>query len=267
MGDGGQQRERVLITGGCGGLGSALAEAFLERDADVAVADLSPQRDLPQRLRGRVAVHAVDVSAETSVTDLVAAVEQELGPLTTVVANAGVPGGGGLAASAEVWAQSWAVNVMAHVHLARAVVPLMVARGGGRFVSVASAAGLLTNLGNAPYSATKHAAAAFAEWLAITYGDEGLDVRLVAPMGITTPMLQRGRGTLAGESVAALGVIEPAEAAKRIMAGLDSGRFLILTHPEAARFEQARAADRDAWLTGMRRAQAAIVARLSSRGG
>ncbi len=177
-------------------------------------------------------------------------------------ANAGVPGGGGLDAEMEIWDLSWRVNVMAHVHLARAVVPGMIQRGGGRFVSVASAAGLLTNLGNAPYSVTKHGAAAFAEWLSITYADQGLDVRLVAPMGIDTAMVRAGRGTLAGEQVVALGLIDPDEAARRILAGIDSGQFLILTHPEVAVFEQARATDRDGWLTGMRRAQASLLSRL-----
>lgn len=257
--------EVVLITGGCGGLGSALALAYADRGCAVAVADLDPQRDLPAALRGRVSAFAADAGDERSTARMVAEVEDELGPLTTVVANAGVPGGGGIEAGDDIWALSWRVNVMAHVYLARAAVPLMIGRGGGRFVSVASAAGLLSNLGNAPYSTTKHAAVAFAEWLAITYGDDGLDVRLVAPMGIETAMLKGGAGTLEGESVRALGVIDPAEAAQRILAGVDSGRFLILTHPEVARFEQARAADRDSWLVGMRRARSGLLKHLGGR--
>ncbi len=256
-------RELVLITGGCGGLGLALAEAFLDSGRRVVAADV-PGRTVPARLRGQIEVFAVDAADEAAVRALVARVEQAHGAPGTVVANAGVPGGGGLGED-DAWAQCWAVNVMSHVFLARAVVPGMIARGGGRFVSVASAAGLLTNLGNAPYSVTKHAAVAFAEWLAITYGDQGLDVRLVAPMGIETPMLAAGAGTLEGESVRALGVIEAAEAARRIMAGLESDEFLILTHPEVARFEQVRAADRDAWLHGMRRQQAAILRRLRAQ--
>ena len=259
-------REVVLITGGASGLGAALAAAFAVRGAAVAVADPAVARGLPEDLRGAVTAFDADVSDEQALGEVVAAVERDLGPLTTVIANAAVPGGGGLEVGDEVWSLSWRVNVMAHVYLSRAVVPLMLARGGGRFVSVASAAGLLTNLGNAPYSVTKHAAAAFAEWLAITYRDRGLDVRLVAPMGIDTPMLRGGRGTLAGESVRALGVIPVAEAAERIMAGLDGDRFLILTHSEVAGFEQARAADRDAWLDGMSRAQAAVLARLPTQG-
>ena len=252
-------QERVLITGGSGGLGSALAEEYRARGALVAVADLPARLDrMPAGLRH----YACDVRDGTAVTDLVAAVEHDLGPLTGVVANAGVPGGGGLEAPDEVWTLAWEVNVMAHVHLARAVVPRLVERGGGQFVSVASAAGLLTNLGNAPYSTTKHAAVAFAEWLAITHGDEGVDVRLVAPMGIETPMLQAGEGTLAGESVRALGVIDAAEAARRVVDGLHGEEFLVLTHPETMQFEAARLADRDGWLAAMRRAQAALQQRL-----
>ena len=267
--------EVVLITGGLGGLGMALARAWLDAGAAVALAGLAaadPSSSvsaavghLPEQVRTRVRGYGVDVADEAALGNLVDQVERDLGPLTTVVANAGVPGGGGLETSDEVWQECWQVNVMAHVYLARAVVPRMVGRGGGCFVSVASAAGLLTNLGNAPYSVTKHAAVAFAEWLAITYGDQGLDVRLVAPMGVDTPMLRAGRGTLAGESVAALGVIEADEAARRILAGLAGRQFLILTHAEVAEYEQQRAADRDRWLGGMRRSRAVLERALGIR--
>ncbi len=254
-------REVVLITGAASGLGAALVQAYLGRGAAVAIADPALAAGLPEGLQGAVG-YPVDAADSAAIEEVVAAVERDLGPLTTVVANAGVPGGGGIEAPDEVWDLAWRVNVMAHVYLARAVVPRMLAAGGGQFVAVASAAGLLTNLGNAPYTATKHAAAALAEWLAITYGDNGLDVRLVAPMGVETPMLRSGSGSLAGESVRALGVISSEVAAERIVAGLDGGQFLILTHPETARFERARAADRDIWLAGMRGAQAHIVERL-----
>jgi len=235
--------------------------AYLARGAAVAVADPAIAQGLPSWVEGAVG-YPVDAANAAAVVDLVATVERDLGMPTTVVANAGVPGGGGIDAPDDVWELAWRVNVMAHVYLARAVVPKMLAAGGGQFVTVASAAGLLTNLGNAPYTATKHAAAALAEWLAITYGGAGLDVRLVAPMGIDTPMLRSGRATLAGESVRALGVIAADDAAMRILTGLDGSEFLVLTHPEVARFEQSRVTDRDAWLDGMRHAQAHILAQL-----
>jgi NAD(P)-dependent dehydrogenase (short-subunit alcohol dehydrogenase family) len=253
--------ERVLITGGCGGIGSALAAEYARRGAGVAVSDL-PSARLPEPLDGLVLRLEGDAGDPRDVAATVDRAERELGPLTTVIANAGVPGGMGLDAGDDVWELSWRVNVMAHVHLARTVVPRMLARGGGRFAAVASAAGLLTNLGNPAYSVTKHGAVAFAEWLAITYGDQGLDVRLIAPMGIETDMLRSGDGTLSGAQVRVLGVIAPDEAARRIVDGMESDRFLILTHPEVAKFEQARALDRDGWLAGMRKAQRAILDRL-----
>ena len=151
---------------------------------------------------------------------------------------------------------------MAHVHAARAVVPHMLERGRGAFVTTASAAGLLTNLGNAPYSVTKHAAVAFAEWLAITYGERGLYVACICPMGVDTAMLRSGAGTLEGASVAALPVLTVEEAADTIVAGLLAGRFLVLTHPETAQYELFRVADRDRWIAGMQRQQAKVLATL-----
>jgi len=158
-----------------------------------------------------------------------------------------------------VWTQTWDVNVMAHVHAARAVVPRMLERGHGAFVSTASAAGLLTNLGNAPYSVTKHAAVAFAEWLAITYGERGLYVACICPMGVDTALLRAGAGTLEGESVASLPVLTVEDAAEAIVQGLLAGRFLVLTHPQTAQYELFRVADRERWITGMQREQRKIL--------
>ena len=182
-----------------------------------------------------------------------------LGHIDLFVANAGVAGGGGLEAPDEVWTHTWDVNVMAHVHAARAVVPRMVERGHGAFVSTASAAGLLTNLGNAPYSVTKHAAVAFAEWLAITYGERGLYVACICPMGVDTALLRSGAGTLEGESVLASPVISVEEAADSIIEGLRAGQFLLLTHPETAQHELFRVADRQRWIAGMQRQQRKIL--------
>jgi NAD(P)-dependent dehydrogenase (short-subunit alcohol dehydrogenase family) len=152
--------------------------------------------------------------------------------------------------------------VMAHVYAARAVVPGMVERGEGWFVATASAAGLLTNLGNATYSVTKHAAVAFAEWLAVTYGDRGVHVSCLCPMGVRTPMLMDGLdlGETAAKVVAAAGrVLEPAEAAAAVVDALRDGRFLILPHPEVGDFYRNKAADPDRWLAGMRRLQASLT--------
>ena len=142
----------------------------------------------------------------------------------------------------------------------------MLARGGGWFVTTASAAGLLTNLGNAPYSVTKHAAVAFAEWLAVTYGEQGLRVSCVCPMGIDTAMVREGRDRLEGASVVAQGLLPLDEGVDAVMAGLLAGRFLVLTHPETATFEQHRVADRDRWIAGMQRLQRDVLAQLSGAG-
>ncbi len=265
----------VVITGAGRGIGAGLARAFAEQgsralllvDRDGAAADTVAD-ELRRAHPTLVSVYAIgaDVADPAAVAAVVDRAEELLDGIDVFVANAGIGGGGGLDADLDVWQATWDVNVMAHVHAARAVVPRMLARGGGGFVTVASAAGLLTNLGNAPYSVTKHAAVAFAEWLAVTYGDQGLQVACVCPMGIDTALLRSGLGTLEGESVAALGVLPLEEAARLIADGIAGGRFLVLTHPETAEYERRRVADRDRWIAGLQRARRAILETLPSRG-
>jgi NAD(P)-dependent dehydrogenase (short-subunit alcohol dehydrogenase family) len=258
----------VVITGAGHGIGAGLARrlagegvealVLVDRDGPAAAQVAAELRTGYPRLRAtEVTADVVDPEQVTALVDRTWSV---LGRIDLFVANAGVPGGGGLEASDDVWSHAWDVNVMAHVHAARAVVPRMVDRGRGAFVSTASAAGLLTNLGNAPYSVTKHAAVAFAEWLAITYGDRGLYAACICPMGVDTDMLRGGVGTLEGESVAALPVLTVEDAVESIVEGLLAGRFLILTHPETAQYELFRVADRDRWIAGMRKQQAKILA-------
>ncbi len=256
----------VVVTGGARGIGAALAEQFaLKGAAAVVLADVE-QVTLGTTVAGlaerfpqtRFSAVACDVADPAAVPGLVVGAELEHGRIDVFVANAGVGAGGGLDADDAVWAQAWSVNVMAHVYAARAAVPGMLARGGGAFVTTASAAGMLTNLGNAPYSVTKHAALAFAEWLAITYGDQGLEVSCLCPMGVDTDLLRAGLGTLEGASVAAFGVLPVVEAAASMVEQLEQGRFLVLTHPEAAEYERRRVADRERWFAGMRRAQAQV---------
>lgn len=259
----------AVITGAGRGIGAALAREFaaggvrslllVDRDGP-AVHQVA--LDLHAAFPGLELVRSVtaDVADAASVQAFVALGETALGGIDVFVANAGIGGGGGLETSPEVWQATWEVNVLAHVHAAREVVPRMLERGGGAFVSVASAAGLLTNLGNASYSVTKHAAVAFAEWLAVTYGEQGLHVACVCPMGIDTDLLRSGVGTLEGDSVAALGVMSLADGARAIVAGLTAGHFLVLTHPETVEFERRRVADRDRWIAGLQRAQARLLA-------
>ena len=190
--------------------------------------------------------------------DLVAAVEDRDGPIDLFVSNAGIGTGMGLDASDEAWAAIWGVNVMAHVYAARAVVPSMVARGEGYLLNTASAAGLLAQIGDAPYSVTKHAAEAFAEWLAITYGDAGIKVSCLCPQGVRTDLLAAAMGLTSVETVVAQGLIEPSDVAAAVIEGLRDERFLILPHPEVAGYYTARATDTDAWLGGMNRLQQKI---------
>ncbi|MBX6357309.1 MAG: SDR family oxidoreductase [Micromonosporaceae bacterium] len=240
----------VVITGAAGGIGSALARRFAAEGARLCVSDL-PGTELPPGLP----VHA-DVTVEDEVRELVAAAERELGPIDLFCANAGIATGQGLSADAAVWDAAWSVNVLSHVYAARAVLPGMLARGGGYLLHTCSAAGLLTAPGDAPYAVTKHAAVAFAEWLAVMYGDAGIKVSALCPQGVRTPMLTRGldAGDPAALAVAAAGpILEPEQVADAVMAGLAAERFLILPHAEVAEYVRRKAADPDRWLAGVRR--------------
>ncbi len=185
---------------------------------------------------------------------MVEAAISELGPIGLMCSNAGIGTGAGLEATPEQWAAAWAVNVQAHVYAARAVIPGMVERGEGYLLNTCSAAGLLSQPGDAPYAVTKHAAVAFAEWLSLTYGDHGIKVSALCPQGVRTPMVTDGEGSLAISTVKAAGdLLEPEDVAESVIAGLDAEKFLILPHPEVAEFVRRKGADRDRWLSGLRR--------------
>ncbi len=258
----------AVVTGAAGGIGAAFARVLLERGASVVLGDLDPERltattdDLRAEFGDRVRQHAGDASTDVGVAALLAAAP---GPVDLFVANAGVFRGFGLEATDQDWALSWEVNVLAHVAAARALVPGWLASSadggrGGAFVSVASAAGLLTQLGSPTYSATKHAALGFAEWLAATYGDQGVQVTAVCPMGVRTAMLEEGRTStqpdarLGMKSVVSAGEpIDAREVAEVALAAHAEGRFLALPHPDVDRMQQQKAADRDRWISGMQR--------------
>jgi NAD(P)-dependent dehydrogenase (short-subunit alcohol dehydrogenase family) len=197
-----------------------------------------------------------NVAVEADVINLVQRAESECGPIDLFCANAGIAVGGGPEATDEEWTRAWQVNLMAHVYAARALLPGWLARGEGYFLSTASAAGLLTNLGAAPYTITKHGAVALAEWLSITYGNAGIRVSCLCPQGVRTNMLLGGSEDLGAAVVLASGVvIEPEDVADTVVAGLRDERFLILTHGEVADYEMRRATDRERWLRGMRKLQ------------
>jgi NAD(P)-dependent dehydrogenase (short-subunit alcohol dehydrogenase family) len=253
----------VVVTGGASGIGRALARRFAADGAKgVVVADLDGDGAT------RVADEIGGLGVQTDVGDaaandaLIGAAEERFGPVDLFCANAGVTGGVGMDDGFELAID---VNLMSHVHAARRLVPGWVERGRGYFLSTASAAGLLTQVGSAQYSVTKHGAVAFAEWLSVTYGDKGVGVSCLCPMGVNTPLMHEGedsddaRGRAASAVVAAAGqVLEPEDVAEVVTLGLREERFLILPHPEVLEMWRRKTSDYDRWLRGMRRLQAQI---------
>lgn len=238
----------VVVTGGGGGIGAALARRFAAEGARVAVNDLDAAK------AAAVAEETGGIAVPGDASTIVPVAREALGgTIDTFCANAGVAPHGGEEAGEELWESAWDVNVMAHVRAARELVPGWLEQGRGRFVATVSAAGLLTMLGSAPYSVTKHAALAFAEWLAVTYKHRGIDVHAVCPQGVRTDMLA-GTGA-AGDLVLAETAIEPEAVADSLFEAMQKRRFLVLPHPETADYYAARAGDPDHWLGGMNKMQ------------
>ena len=244
----------VVVTGGASGIGLALARRFRAEGArGIALADL--QEDALQEAAGEIDALAVpcDVAVEADIKRLVAAAEDAFGPIDVFVSNAGIARMGGVDTPDKEWRQNWDIHVMAHVYAARAVAPKMAARGSGYLVNTASAAGLLSHVESATYTVTKHAAVAFAEWLSIAYGDQGVRVSVLCPQAVRTAMLT-GRD----EGVASLdGVLEPEQVADNVIVAMEREEFLILPHPEVHGYVQRKASERERWLTGMRKLRAA----------
>lgn len=243
----------VVITGGGNGIGAAMARKFAGLGARVVLADVDTEA--VQRVAAEVGGLAVpgDAASEDGVRALVDAALGEHGRIDLFCANAGISRGGGPEADEAAWADSWETNVMAHVRAARAVLPHWLERGQGHFLATVSAAGLLTMLGAAPYSVTKHAALGFAEWLAITYADRGITVQALCPQGVRTNML--GSSGSAGKVLLDEGALEPEQVADVVADSLDSVEFLVLPHPEVADYYALRAAQPQRWQAGMRKLQ------------
>jgi len=238
----------VIVTGAGGGIGAALARRFSAAGARVVVNDLDA--DKAKAVADEIGGIAVPGDAST----IVAEAREALGGTVDVYcANAGLASGGTEAADEQVWALAWDVNLMAHVRAAHELLPAWLERGSGRFVSTVSAAGLLTMVGAAPYTVTKHGAYAFAEWLSLTYRHRGLKVHAICPQGVRTDMLA-ATGS-AGDLVLQPTAIEPEDVADALFAGIEEDRFLILPHPEVADYYRARATDPDRWLTNMNHIQ------------
>ncbi|MDI9883173.1 SDR family oxidoreductase [Streptomyces sp. HNM0645] len=242
------QGANVVVTGAGGGIGAALARRFAAEGARVVVNDIDPGRT--KAVADEIGALAVPGDASTVVEE---AGEALGGTVDVYCANAGLASPGDALADEEVWASAWDVNVMAHVRAVRTLLPGWLERGSGRFVSTVSAAGLLTMIGAAPYSVTKHGALAFAEWLSLTYRHRGLKVHAICPQGVRTDMLTAAGS--AGELVLAPSAIEPEDVADALFEGIETDRFLILPHPEVAGYHQARAADPERWLGTMNHIQ------------
>ncbi len=246
--------KNIVVTGGASGIGRALCERFAkEGAAHITVVDLHEDgaRAVADPLGGTGV--GVDVSDRAAIEKLVADVTAAQGPIDLSVSNAGILAKGGTDVSNDDWQNIWDVNVMAHVHAAHAVLPGMLERGEGYLLNTCSAAGLLTQIGSAPYAVTKHASVAFAEWVSITYGDRGIKVSALCPQAVNTAMT----AGIEGGGVAGVdGMAEPEDIAECVVRGLSDESFLILPHDTVQTYFQRKATDSDRWIKGMRRLQA-----------
>jgi NAD(P)-dependent dehydrogenase (short-subunit alcohol dehydrogenase family) len=248
----------VVVTGAGGGIGRAIARRLAAAGARVVVNDLdgAAAEAVAAEIGERGFAVPGDVGTELGVHDLITAARWHLGEIDIYCSNAGTGAGTGPDTPETDWQLAWEVNVLAHVRASRELLPAWLDRGAGTFVVTASAAGLLSMLGAAPYSVTKHGAVAYAEWLSATYQHRGLTVHCLCPQGVRTKMLSdSGR---AGEIVLRGGAIEPEQVGDAVHDALVDGRFLILPHPEVRDYYALRAADTDKWLRGMNRLEQKI---------
>ena len=255
-------KDRVcVVTGGGSGIGKALCEHFAADGArEVVVVDRQAEAAtaVATAIGGRAEV--VDVGSETEVTSMLQRVEDEHGPIDVLCNNAGIASGGDpLNTPIEEWQRQWEVNVMSHVYAIRAVLPSMLARGEGHIQHTASMAGILTSHGNAPYATSKHAVVGLAEWMSITYHNQGIRTYLLAPLGVRTPMLGDQADSEWARSAAGP-IAEPDEVAQQVTDAFAEERFLILTNPIAQDWMKFKTEAPEKWLTGMRKLQTRIEA-------
>lgn len=240
----------VVVTGAASGIGKALCQAFARESAARVVAvdlNLDGARAVAGAIGGKAL--AADVGRETDIQAVVRSVLADEGRIDLFFSNAGIATAGDVDTPDAEWLRTIDVNFMAHLWASRAVLPSMLERGEGYLCSTASAAGLLTQIGSAPYAVTKHMAVAFAEWLSVTYGERGIKVSCLCPQGVRTGMLNES----SGPAFLLAGAIEPEVVAECTLAAIREERFLILPHPEVQKFMEQRVTDRDRWLAGMRR--------------
>jgi len=256
----------AVVTGAGSGIGRSIATALAAAGASVVVGDIDGHAAAGTAAKIDGVAVAADVSTEAGIAELIGAARTQYGPVDIYVANAGITGPPGLGDDETDWDRIIDINVRGHIRAAKALVPQWLERGSGYFVSVASAAGLLTQLGAAGYSVTKHAAVGFAEWLSITYGDKGIGVSCVCPMGVDTPLLRDMVDSsdpalrVAGNAVAVAGeVIGPDTVAAATIEAINDGRFLALPHPEVLEMYRRKGSDYDRWIAGMRRYQSTLT--------
>jgi NAD(P)-dependent dehydrogenase (short-subunit alcohol dehydrogenase family) len=256
-----QVRDKVVIvTGAASGIGKALAERFhKEGTKALIVADLNGAgAEAVARTVGGIGVQS-DVTKEADVEKLVRVAEEKFGRIDLFCSNAGIGGAdpdidNPGSPTNEKWATSWGVNVMAHVYAARYALPGMIARKSGYFLNTVSAAGLLSQIGSASYSTTKHAAIGFGEHLAIATKENGIGVSLLCPQAVDTPMLGGAAGSQNVD-----GVLPPEQVASTVVEGLAEERFLILPHPQVVTYMQRKTGDYDRWIRGMIRLRRSVI--------
>ncbi|MBV56188.1 MAG: short-chain dehydrogenase [Gammaproteobacteria bacterium] len=244
----------VVVTGGASGIGKSLCERFAQEGASAVVVSDINQAGIDQTVADiSASTQALgvktDVGNEEEVNELVAKSLDQFDHIDLFCSNAGIFTAGGENVSTEAWQSIWDINVMSHIFAARAVLPGMLARGEGYLLNTSSAAGLLSQVGSAPYAVTKHAAVGFAEWLSISYGNKGIKVSVLCPQAVRTAMTAGGDGGVAGLD----GMLEPEKLADTVIETLDQERFLVLPHPEVLTYMRRKTDDYDRWLGGMRR--------------
>jgi NAD(P)-dependent dehydrogenase (short-subunit alcohol dehydrogenase family) len=240
----------VVVTGAASGIGRALAQRFAREGAKLVVcSDLNGEGAAKTAKEIGGIAFTTDVSKEADIVHLIDTVEKEKGPIDLFFSNAGIGYGGGAEVANDRWQRIWEINVMAHVWAARHLVPRMIARGGGYLCSTASAAGLLSQIGSAPYAVTKHAAVGLAEWLAITHGDQGIKVSVLCPQAVRTAMTAGNPDGVASID----GMMEPEVVAEACVKAIAAEEFLILPHPEVLQYMRNKTNDYGRWIGGMRK--------------
>ena len=240
----------IVVTGAASGIGRAMAIRFAAEGAKkIICVDLNAEGAAATAAGiGGLAI-AVNVGVEAEIKAMIERVEAEVGPIALFCSNAGISVAGGVEVPNDDWERIWDINVMSHVWAARHLVPLMTARGGGYLLNTASAAGLLNQIGSAPYGVTKHAAVGLAEWLALTYGDQGIKVSVLCPQAVRTEMT-RGHE----DHVAAIdGMMEPEPVAEACVQTIRAESFLVLPHPEVLGYMRKKTENYDRWIGGMRK--------------